>query len=96
MSFELKKAPFEFQNMVNDIFNHHTSFIIVYIDDVLVFSNSIVNIWTFTNMHAHDWEKWLGNIYFQTDFVSDKNKISWARYLLRNYQTNYEIFSICW
>jgi len=41
MPFGLKNAPFEFQNIMNDIFNSYTSFIIVYIDDVLVFSNTI-------------------------------------------------------
>ena len=41
MSFGLKNAPSEFQNMMNDIFNEYTRFSIVYIDDVLIFSNSI-------------------------------------------------------
>ena len=38
--FELKNAPSEFQNIMNDIFTPYTSFIIVYIDDVLVFSKT--------------------------------------------------------
>ena len=41
MSFSLKNAPFEFQNIMNDIFNPGFQFIIVYIDDVLVFSDSL-------------------------------------------------------
>ena len=41
MPFGLKNAPSEFQNIMNDIFTPYTSFIIVYIDDVLVFSKSI-------------------------------------------------------
>jgi len=41
MAFGLKNAPSEFQNIMNDIFTPYTSFIIVYIDDVLVFSKSI-------------------------------------------------------
>ena len=41
MSFGLKNAPSEFQNMMNEIFNEYTRFSIVYIDDVLIFSNSI-------------------------------------------------------
>ena len=41
MPFGLKNAPSEFQNIMNDIFTPHTNFIIVYIDDVLVFSNTI-------------------------------------------------------
>ena len=41
MPFGLKNAPSEFQNIMNDIFNPHFQFIIVYIDDVLVFSNSL-------------------------------------------------------
>ena len=41
MPFGLKNAPSEFQNMMNDIFNYYTKFSIVYIDDVLIFLNSI-------------------------------------------------------
>ena len=41
MPFGLKNAPSEFQNMMNDIFNDYTKFSIIYIDDVLIFSNSI-------------------------------------------------------
>ena len=36
-----QNAPSEFQNMMNEIFNEYTRFSIVYIDDVLIFSNSI-------------------------------------------------------
>ena len=41
MSFGLKNARSKFQNIMNDIFNAYTRFFIVYIDDVLIFSNSI-------------------------------------------------------
>ena len=41
MSFGLKNAHSEFQNIVNNIFNDYIRFSIVYIDDVLIFSNSI-------------------------------------------------------
>ena len=41
MSFGLKNANSEFQNIMNDIFNDYTRFSIVYIDDVLIFSNYI-------------------------------------------------------
>ena len=41
MPFGLKNAPSEFQNMMNEIFNDYTRFSIVYIDDVLIFSNSL-------------------------------------------------------
>ena len=41
MPFGLKNAHSEFQNIMNDIFNDYTRFSIVYIDDVLIFSNSI-------------------------------------------------------
>ena len=37
----LLNAPSEFQNIMNDNFNHHFQFIIVYIDDVLVFYDSL-------------------------------------------------------
>jgi len=41
MSFGLKNAPSKFQRIMNDIFNAHLKFCIVYIDDVLIFSHSI-------------------------------------------------------
>ena len=44
MPFGLKNAPSD-QNIMNDIFNPYISFSIVYIDDVLIFSNSIEQHW---------------------------------------------------
>ena len=41
MPFDLKNAPSEFQNIMNDIFTPYTNFSIIYIDDILIFSNSI-------------------------------------------------------
>ena len=41
MPYGLKNAPSEFQNIMNDIFTPYTAFIIVYIDDILIFSNTI-------------------------------------------------------
>jgi len=41
MPFGLKNAQYEFQNIMNDIFTPYTNFIIVYIDDVLLFSKTI-------------------------------------------------------
>lgn len=41
MSFGLKNAPLEFQNVMNDVFMHYSQFCIVYIDDVLIFSKTI-------------------------------------------------------
>jgi len=41
MSFGLKNALSEFQRIMNDIFNAHSKFCTVYIDDVLIFSHSI-------------------------------------------------------
>lgn len=38
MPFGLKNAPSEFKNIINDSFTPYTHFTIVYIDDVLVFS----------------------------------------------------------
>ena len=45
MSFGLKNAPSEFQNIMNDIFNSFSHFTIVYIVDVLVYSSSIDEHW---------------------------------------------------
>ena len=41
MPFGLKNAPSEFQNIMNDIFNPFSSHAIVYIDDVLIFLESL-------------------------------------------------------
>ena len=41
MLFGLKNALSEFQNIINDIFNSFSQFIIVYIDDVLVYYRSL-------------------------------------------------------
>ena len=41
MPFGLKNAPSEFQNIMNDIFINHTNFILSYIDDILVYSNTL-------------------------------------------------------
>ena len=41
MPFGLKNAPSEFQHIMNDIFNPYTEYSIVYIDDVLIFSDSL-------------------------------------------------------
>ena len=45
MSFGLKNGPSEFQNIMNDILNSFSHFTIVYIDNVLVYSNSINEHW---------------------------------------------------
>ena len=41
MPFGLKNAPSEFQRILNDILNHYSNFCVVYIDDVLIFSDSV-------------------------------------------------------
>src|SRR5262249_19281304 len=41
MSFGLKNAPSEFQRIMNDIFEQNSHFCIIYIDDVLIFSQNI-------------------------------------------------------
>ena len=41
MPFGLKNVYSEFQNIMNDIFNSYINFSLVYIDNVLIFSNSI-------------------------------------------------------
>ena len=41
MPFGLKNAPSEFQNIMNEIFNPFSSHAIVYIDDVLIYSESL-------------------------------------------------------
>jgi len=50
MPFGLKNASSEFQRIMNDIFHAHAKFCIVYIDDVLIFSQSIYQ--HFKHLHA--------------------------------------------
>ena len=57
MPFDLKNAPSEFQNIMNDIFTPYTSFIIIYIDDVLVFSNTINQHFKHLQLFLHVIEK---------------------------------------
>ena len=45
MPFGLKNAPSEFQNIVNEIFNPFSNHAIVYINDVLIFSESLDQHW---------------------------------------------------
>ena len=45
MPFGLKNAPSEFQRIMNEIFNPYGGFMIVYIDDVLIFSESLEKHW---------------------------------------------------
>ena len=45
MPFGLKNAPSEFQCIMNEIFNPYTEFSIVYIDDVLLYSDNIDQHW---------------------------------------------------
>ena len=49
MPFGLKNAPSKFQNIMNEIFNQFYDFIIIYIDDVLVYSISIKEHWKHLN-----------------------------------------------
>ena len=41
MPFGLENASSEFQNIMHNIFNPYTNFSLIYIDDILIFSNSI-------------------------------------------------------
>ena len=54
MPFGLKNAPSEFQNIMNEIFNPFSSHAIVYIDDVLIFSESLdqhkKHLWAFLHI----------------------------------------------
>ena len=45
MPFGLKNAPSEFQNIINEIYNPFSSLAIVYIDDVLISSESLDQHW---------------------------------------------------
>ena len=53
MPFGLKNAPSEFQNIMNEIFNPFSSHTIVYIDDVLIFSESLDKHWKHLRTFFH-------------------------------------------
>ena len=58
MPFGLKNASSEFKKVMNDIFNPYSKFSIVYIDDVLIFSQTIEqhfkHLCTFINIVKHN------------------------------------------
>ena len=68
MPFGLKNAPSEFQKIMNDIFNPYMDFIIVYIDDILVFSKTLESHFK----HLHTFKQ----IIIQNGLVISKPKIS--------------------
>ena len=47
MAFKLKNTPGEFQNVMKEIFSIFSQFSIVYIDNVLIFSQSIEKHWKY-------------------------------------------------
>ena len=57
MPFGLKNAPSEFQRIMNDIFNPYTTFSIVYIDDVLIYSDNIDQHFKHLNIFFHTIKK---------------------------------------
>ncbi|CAL9013023.1 unnamed protein product [Prunus brigantina] len=83
MPFGLKNAPSEFQNIVNEIFNPYSHFSIVYIDDVLIFSQTLEQHWK----HLH---KFLEIVKTNGLVVSAKK--------IKLFQTNVRFlgFNICW
>nr|KYP44632.1 polyprotein [Cajanus cajan] len=67
MPFGLKNAPSEFQKIMNDIFNPYTNFAIVYIDDVLIFSQLLIHL----NGSGFGWDLTFLEIFF----VREVNKM---------------------
>ena len=67
MPFGLKNAPFEFQRIMNDIFNANSTFCIVYIDDVIIFSHFIDQYFKHLNIFFHTAK--------QNDLFISKSKI---------------------
>ena len=53
MPFGLKNAPSEFQRIMHYIFNPYTTFSIVYIDDVLIYSENIDQHFKHLNTFFH-------------------------------------------
>jgi len=74
MPFGLENAPSEFQNIMNDIFTPFSSFIIVYIDDFLIYSNSIDQHFKHLQTFLHLIEK-NGLVVFASKMVLFQTKI---------------------
>ena len=53
MPFGLKHAPSEFPRIMNEIYNPYSQFIIVYIDDILIYSSSIDQHFKHLNIFLH-------------------------------------------
>ena len=57
-AFDLKNTPSEFQCIMNEIFNAYFKLCIIYIDDVLIFSNFIdqhfKHLHTFFHIFKHN------------------------------------------
>lgn len=53
MPFGLKNAPSEFQHITNDIFVPYSQYILSYIDDILIFSNTLDEHFKHLNVFQH-------------------------------------------
>ena len=83
MPFGLKNAPYEFQAIMNDIFNPYSNFIIVYIDDVLIFSQTINQHWKHLNIFLKIVEK-NGLVVSAPKIVLFQNKIRFIGHTIEN------------
>jgi len=73
MPFGLKNAPAVFQRKMDNIFNEFSEFIVVYIDDILIFSDNI-------EQHIHHLNKFFGIVEKEGLILSkDKMKIGVTR-----------------
>ena len=70
MSFSLKNAPSEFQNIMNDNYNPFTKFILVYINYIIVFSKNI-------NQHFRHLNIFL-NVTQRNGLAISQKKMSWS------------------
>ncbi|KAL3527337.1 hypothetical protein ACH5RR_011993 [Cinchona calisaya] len=75
MPFGLKNAPSEFQKVMNDIFNPYLNFILVYIDDVLVYSDNLEQHFKHVNIFL--------DVTKRNDLVISASKISLCQISIR-------------
>jgi len=81
MSFGLKNVPSEFQKIMNDIFNPYSTFFIVYIDDVLIFSQNIDQHFKHLHTFIH--------VIKQNDLQSPNQKLVFSKQKLDSLVTIY-------
>ena len=94
----VSKIPFlnfEILWIIFSIFNSHFKFIIIYIDDVLIFFELLEKYFVHLKKIQFNKRKW-NEFNSKTETISNKNKIFRPWDLLKNDKIDLKINKICW